>query len=50
VTSVVHSPALGWIGLGYLKSTGGADAQMVQSRSDERTAAAMVMALPFKSV
>jgi aminomethyltransferase len=50
VTSVVHSPVLGWIGLGYLKSTGGADAPMVQSRSDERTVAAMVTALPFKSV
>ena len=44
------SLALGWIGLGYLKSSGGADAQMVQSRSDERTVAATVTVLPFKSV
>ncbi len=47
VTSVVHSPALGWIGLGYLKSTGGVEAQVVQSRSDDRTVSATVSALPF---
>ncbi|HSD83766.1 MAG TPA: glycine cleavage T C-terminal barrel domain-containing protein [Anaerolineae bacterium] len=49
VTSVVHSPALGWIGLGYLKSSGGAEAQVVQSRSGERMVQTMVSALPFKS-
>ncbi len=49
VTSVVHSPALGWIGLGYLKLSEGAEAQVVQSRSAGRTAPATVSALPFKS-
>jgi aminomethyltransferase len=48
VTSVVHSPALGWIGLGYLRSSGGVEAQVVQSRSDDRTVPATVSALPFK--
>jgi aminomethyltransferase len=48
VTSVVHSPALGWIGLGYLKSSGGGEAQVVQSRSDKRTVAATVATLPMK--
>ncbi len=50
VTSVVHSPALGWIGLGYLKSSEGVEAQVVQSRSADRTVLATVAALPFKSV
>jgi folate-binding protein YgfZ len=50
VTSVVHSPALGWIGLGYLKAAEGSEGQVVQSRSGERTVPAMVSALPFKSV
>ncbi len=50
VTSVVHSPALGWIGLGYLKSDGGAEGQVVQSHSGERTVSAKVSVLPFKSV
>jgi len=50
VTSAVHSPVLGWIGLGYLKSTGGAEAQVVQSRSGDQMAPATVSALPFKSV
>ncbi len=50
VTSVVHSPALGWIGLGYLKSGGGAEAQVVQSRSADRVVPATVSALPFESV
>ena len=49
VTSVVHSPALGSIGLGYLKATGGSEGQVVQSRSDERTVPARVSALPFNS-
>ena len=49
VTSVVHSPALGWIGLGYLRSSGGVETQVVQSRSTERIVSAMVSALPFKS-
>lgn len=48
VTSVAHSPALGWIGLGYLKSTGGAEAQVVQSRCADRTVPAAVSALPMK--
>jgi glycine cleavage system aminomethyltransferase T len=48
VTSVAHSPGLGWIGLGYLKSTGGAEGQMVQSRSDNRTLPATVSALPLR--
>ncbi len=50
VTSVVRSPARGWIGLGYLRSGGGAEAQVVQSRSAEGTMPATVSALPFKSV
>jgi folate-binding protein YgfZ len=48
VTSVVHSPRLGWIGLGYLK-TQGTDAPMVESRSGEWTVSAQVVALPFNS-
>lgn len=47
VTSVVHSPALGWIGLGYLKSIGGLEAQVIQSRSDDRIVSVTVSALPF---
>ena len=50
VTSVAHSPALGWIGLGYLKSAEVASGQVVQSRSGERIVPATVSALPFKSV
>jgi folate-binding protein YgfZ len=49
VTSVGHSPALGWIGLGYLRSSGGAEASVVQSRSNDRAVAARVSALPFQS-
>ena len=48
VTSVAHSPGLGWIGLGYLKSTGGAEAQVVQFRSADRTLPAAVSALPLR--
>ena len=56
VTSVAYSPALGWIGLGYLRSTGGAEAQVVQSRRADRaglatasaTVPATVSALPMK--
>jgi aminomethyltransferase len=48
VTSVAHSPSLGWIGLGYLRSSGGVEAPVVQSRSAERTVAATVSTLPFK--
>jgi tRNA-modifying protein YgfZ len=48
VTSVVYSPALGWIGLGYLKSSGGIEAQIVQSRCDDRTVPATIAALPMK--
>ncbi len=47
VTSVAHSPALGWIGLGYLKSAGATAGQRVQSRSGERIVKAIVSALPF---
>ncbi|CAG0935034.1 aminomethyltransferase [Thermoflexales bacterium] len=50
VTSVVHSPALGWIGLGYLKAAGGSAGQVVQSRSGERMVQTAVAALPFKPV
>ncbi len=50
VTSVVQSPALGWIGLGYLRSSEGVEAQVVQSRSDDRTVSATIAALPFKFV
>jgi tRNA-modifying protein YgfZ len=50
VTSVAHSPASGWIGLGYLRSSEGVEAQVVQSRSDDRTVPATVVALPLKSV
>ena len=47
-TSVVHSPALGWIGLGYLKPIGGAEVQVVQSRFDDRVVSVKISALPFK--
>ena len=47
VTSVTHSPALGWIGLGYLKSAEATAGQLVQSRCGERRVAATVSALPF---
>ncbi len=46
VTSVVQSPRLGWIGLGYVKAQG-LDAAVVESRSSERTVSARVVALPF---
>jgi tRNA-modifying protein YgfZ len=48
VTSVAHSPGLGWIGLGYLKSTGGAEAPVVQFRSADRILPARVSALPLR--
>ncbi len=48
VTSVVNSPALGWIGLGYLKASGGAEPQMVQSHLKDRVISATVSALPFQ--
>jgi folate-binding protein YgfZ len=48
VTSVAHSPALGWIGLGYLKSAEAAPGQLVQVRSGERSVKATVSALPFQ--
>lgn len=47
VTSVAHSPALGWIGLGYLKSAEATAGQRVQSRSGERIVKTTVSALPF---
>ncbi|MBI5565459.1 MAG: folate-binding protein YgfZ [Chloroflexi bacterium] len=47
VTSVVHSPRLGWIGLGYLK-TQGQEPPVVESRSGDRTVNAQVVALPFE--
>jgi tRNA-modifying protein YgfZ len=47
VTSVAHSPVLGWIGLGYLKSAEAAPGQLVQSRSGERIVRATVSAVPF---
>jgi folate-binding protein YgfZ len=47
VTSVAHSPALGWIGLGYLKSAEATAGQLVQARSGERSVKATVSTLPF---
>ncbi len=47
VTSVAHSPAVGWIGLGYLKAAWAAIGRVVQSRHGERTINAIVSALPF---
>lgn len=47
VTSAAHSPALGWIGLGYLKSAEAAAGQLVQSRRGEHVVQATVAALPF---
>jgi tRNA-modifying protein YgfZ len=47
VTSVAHSPALGWIGLGYLKSAEATIGQPAQARSRESTVAATVAALPL---
>jgi aminomethyltransferase len=49
VTSAVHSPALSWIGLGYLKRRG-TEGQVVQSRSGERMVRTIVSTLPFKPV
>ncbi|HTP08766.1 MAG TPA: glycine cleavage T C-terminal barrel domain-containing protein [Anaerolineae bacterium] len=49
VTSVVHSPTLGWIGLGYLRTSGGVEAPVVQSRSEDRLIPTTVTALSFKS-
>jgi aminomethyltransferase len=46
VTSMVHSPRLGWIGLGYVK-TQGKDVPVVESRSGERAVGVQVVALPF---
>ena len=47
VTSVVCSPALGWIGLGYLKPNAAAPGQVVQSRHADQAVAASVSAIPF---
>jgi tRNA-modifying protein YgfZ len=47
VTSVAHSPALGWIGLGYVKSAGASAGQLVQARSAERNVKATVSVAPF---
>lgn len=46
VTSVVHSPRLGWIGLGYVKMQG-QDTPVVESRSGERAVGAQIVVLPF---
>ncbi len=48
VTSVVRSPALNWIGLGYLKTAHAAPGQLVQSRHDGQVVNARVSGLPFK--
>jgi glycine cleavage system aminomethyltransferase T len=48
VTSVAHSPALAWIGLGYLKASEGVEARVVQSRCEDRMVSATVSALPMK--
>jgi aminomethyltransferase len=48
VTSVIRSPAHGWIGLGYVKSAYGSAGQVVQSLSGERMVTAHVAVLPFK--
>jgi tRNA-modifying protein YgfZ len=47
VTSAAHSPRLGWIGLGYLKSAKATVGQPLQARSAERAMPATVSALPF---
>jgi tRNA-modifying protein YgfZ len=47
VTSVAHSPGLGWIGLGYLKVSGGVEAQLVQSRGADHVVSATVSTLLF---
>ena len=47
VTSVAHSPAVGWIGLGYLKAAWATIGRVVLSRHGERTINATVSALPF---
>ena len=48
-TSVVHSPRLGWIGLGYLKTQGTAGA-MVESRSGEQAIGTQLVDVPFKLI
>jgi folate-binding protein YgfZ len=48
VTSVAHSPALGWIGLGYVKSVDAVPGQLVLARSGERVVPAAVSAVPFQ--
>lgn len=47
VTSVVRSPALGWIGLGYLKPSAAVPGLVVQSRHAAGTVETKVSALPF---
>ncbi len=49
VTSVAHSPALGWIGLGYVKSADAVVDQPVQARNAERSVTGSVSGLPFRS-
>jgi tRNA-modifying protein YgfZ len=48
VTSVAHSPALGWIGLGYLKSAEATAGRLAQARSGERDVKTTVAVLPFR--
>lgn len=49
VTSVVRSPALGWIGLGYLKPALAAPGQLVQSRHNGQAVTTWVSGLPLKA-
>ena len=47
VTSVAHSPALGWIGLGYVKSADAVPGQLIQTHSGEQIVNVIVSAVPF---
>ncbi len=49
VTSVVHSPRLGWIGLGYVKANHGGDDQVVESRSGDQRVPTRLAGLPLKN-
>jgi aminomethyltransferase len=48
VTSVAHSPAHGWLGLGYMKPTFAAEDRSVRVQTGDHSIEAQVSLLPFK--